>query len=159
MQACDEYLITSPLGEIQSIVMSMYVLFVCLSIRLCPTPGAAFYWTRRNTVDVLTSNWYRHPGTSSKHNVVLDSGLLARGIKTWRHPQNWKYITYRNAVRGGLSHGYSGNWHKELVKFSHTVFELREWTGRQTDKQTYSSHYFTPLPSAKYYERARRWWG
>jgi len=25
MQACDEYLITSPLGEMQSIVMSMYV--------------------------------------------------------------------------------------------------------------------------------------
>jgi len=25
-------------------------------------------------------------------------------VKTWRHPQNWQYITYCNATRGGPSH-------------------------------------------------------
>jgi len=27
-------------------------------------------------------------------------------VKILRHPQNRKYTTYRNAVRGGLSHGH-----------------------------------------------------
>jgi len=57
-------------------------------------------------------------------------------VKTWRHLQNRKYITYRNAVRGPI-HG-----HKQLaqniilVKFGCEVFYLCEWTDRQTDRQT-----------------------
>jgi len=31
----------------------------------------------------------------------------------------------------------------------HEVFGLRNWTDRQTDKQTYSSQYFAPLPGMK----------
>jgi len=38
------------------------------------------------------------------------------------------------------------NMHKDLVNFSHVVFELHEWTGRhadkQTDRQKYSLQYF-----------------
>jgi len=33
----------------------------------------------------------------------------------------------------------TGNMHKNLVKFSHVLFELCEQTDKQKDKQTYSS--------------------
>jgi len=56
-------------------------------------------------------------------------------VKIWRHSQNLKYIAYRNAVRGGPSHGHSEHAQK-LVMFSSVVFELCKWTDRQTDKQT-----------------------
>ena len=37
--------------------------------------------------------------------------------------------------------------HKNLVKFSHAVFELCEHqSDKQTDKQTYTSQYFALLP-------------
>ena len=69
--------------------------------------SAAFWWTRPNPAFVWrpsgTANWR----TSSKHNIVRDSGPMAPWyIKTRRHPQNRKYITYRNAIRGGLRHGH-----------------------------------------------------
>jgi len=55
-------------------------------------------------------------------------------MKTGRHPQN-QHTTYRNAVRGGPSHGR--RQHAQiLVKFGHVVFELCERVDRQTDKQT-----------------------
>jgi len=46
----------------------------------------------------------------------------------WRHPQNQKYITYRNVA--------INNTHKNLVMFGHVVFELCVWTDKQTNKQT-----------------------
>ena len=43
--------------------------------------------------------------------------------------------------------------HKNLAQFGHVVFEICEWTDRQTDRQTdkeaYSSQYFAPFPGAK----------
>jgi len=42
-----------------------------------------------------------------------------------------------------------GNVHRNLVKFVRVVFELCEQTDRQTDRQTYPSQYFAPLPEAK----------
>jgi len=60
-----------------------------------------------------------------------------------RHPQNQKYITYRNADRGP-SHGHRQHARQiNLVKFGHVVFELCERTDRQTDK--YSSQYIGHL--------------
>jgi len=35
---------------------------------------------------------------------------------------------------------------KNLVKISRVVFELCERTNKQTDRRTYSSQYFAPLP-------------
>jgi len=43
----------------------------------------------------------------------------AHFVKTWRHPQNRKYTTYRNATRGGPSHCHS----RQAQKFS----EVRPW--------------------------------
>ena len=77
-----------------------------------------------------TATWQ----TAYKHNVMLE---WPHGMKTWCHLQNWKYITYRNAVGVGPKHGHMQHAQK-LVKFSHVVFELCE----RTDKQTYSSQYF-----------------
>jgi len=37
---------------------------------------------------------------------IVDSGYSHHYMKSWRHPRNRKYITYRIAVRGGPSHGY-----------------------------------------------------
>jgi len=55
----------------------------------------------------LMPNWY---GTAtwrtSKHNVFRESAHWSHGMKRWRHPSNRKYIIYRNAVRGGSSHGH-----------------------------------------------------
>jgi len=61
--------------------------------------------------------------------AVIDIRLCPGPSATfwWNEP---KYITHRNAVRGGPSHGHM---HKNLVKFGRTVFELRERTERQTD--------------------------
>ena len=43
--------------------------------------------------------------TLSKYNVMPYSDTLAPyAMKTWCHPQNWKYLTYRNAVRRGPTH-------------------------------------------------------
>jgi len=55
----------------------------------------------------------------------------AHYVKT-RHPQNRKYITYRNAARGGLSQDRAtatatGNMQKKIDS------EICEWTDRQTD--------------------------
>ena len=69
--------------------------------------------------------------------MLLDSGPWAHDIETWRHPQNRKYLTYRNAVRGGLrSHATAGNMHKHLVKFGRVVIRAKRQTDKQTNKQT-----------------------
>jgi len=51
-------------------------------------PGAATWRTERNA------------------RVVFDSGHSLHYVKTWRHPQNRKYTTYRITIRGGPSHGH-----------------------------------------------------
>jgi len=43
---------------------------------------------------------------------------------------------YRNAVRGGPSHGRRQRAQKNFVKFGSAVFELWERTDRQASKQT-----------------------
>jgi len=52
-------------------------------------------------------------------------------MKTWRHPQNWKYMTYRNAVRGGLSHGH--RCHTQKINWSSAMW-FSSHESRQTDK-------------------------
>ena len=63
----------------------------------------------------------------TNYNVVLNFGSLALCyMETWSHPQNRKCLTYRNAVRGGLSHGHSVNiCTKILVKIALVVFSTR----------------------------------
>jgi len=38
--------------------------------------------------------------------VVSDSAQSVYYVKTWYHPQNRKYVTYHNAVRGWQSHSH-----------------------------------------------------
>jgi len=62
--------------------------------------------------------------------------LLDSGIKTQRHPQNRKYITYRNSVKGGPSH-----CHRQCTKFGEIGlvvfdFEICHQTEKYTDRQT-----------------------
>jgi len=79
--------------------------------------------------------------TLFKFDVVLDSGPLTRAMKTQRHPQNRKYITYRNAVRGKPSHGHR--------RHAFIANGLRVMTAnRQTAKLIYWSQYFEPLMRA-----------
>jgi len=55
----------------------------------------------------LASNWYRRLANSSRHNVVLDSAPLAPRCENMTSSiKPRKSITYRNAVRGGLSYGH-----------------------------------------------------
>jgi len=67
----------------------------------------------------------------------------AQCVKTRRHPQNRKYITYRNAVRRGLNHDHRHHAHK--IGWSSAMRFLRYANG-QTDRQSYSSQYFAPEP-------------
>jgi len=59
-------------------------------------------------------------------------------VKTWRHPQNRKYITYsqRRQRRTNYTHRLC-NMHKKCGKFGFLVFEICKWTDRQTDKHTH----------------------
>jgi len=54
-------------------------------------------------------------------------------VKTWRHPQNRKYMTYLNAVTGGPSHSHrqhAKNWWSSAVWF----LRYASWhTNTQTD--------------------------
>jgi len=63
-------------------------------------PGSAFWRTQPNTVVV-----WRPAGTTTWRTLlyITSCSILANwphGMKTWRHPQNRKYTTYRNVVRG-----------------------------------------------------------
>ena len=111
--------------------------------RLHALPGATFWWTRPDTVSgpTGTATWR----TPFKHNVVLDRGPLAPWYETRRHPQSRKYITYRNAARGGPSRGHCRQQAQRL-KFDRVVFELCERTDRQTDRQTDTSQYLADRP-------------
>jgi len=63
-----------------------------------------------------------------------------RAIKTRRHPQNREYMSCRNAIRWGPSHGHR-RYDKNLVKFGRVVYELC----KRTDRQTNWSQHFAPL--------------
>jgi len=52
------------------------------------------------------------------------------------HPQNRKYITYRNADRSGPSQ------HEQKIGWSSAVWFSRYTTDKQTDRQTRSSQHF-----------------
>jgi len=70
--------------------------------------------------------FYRHSGIHMTRHY-------GHCVKTRRHPQNRKYTTYRNAVRGWFNHGRR----QHAQKFG-VGFELRERTHSQTtDRQTY----------------------
>jgi len=66
--------------------------------------------------------------------------MVAILIANFTIVQNQKYITYRNAARGGLSHGHR-TCTKKLVKIGHMVPVICSQT--DTHKQTDHS---TPLP-------------
>jgi len=54
-----------------------------------------------------------------------------------RHPQNRKYITYRNALEDDRATTMCESmFTKNLVKFSRVIYEICEQTDRQTDRQT-----------------------
>jgi len=55
--------------------------------------------------------------------------------KTWRHLQNRKYITYRNAVRRGPSQGDRQHAQKKLVEARPCGFHVMR-ADRQADRQT-----------------------
>jgi len=75
---------------------------------------------------VMLVVFYRHSGI-----YLTCHGTL---LKTWRHPQNRKYITYHNAARRKLSHGHRQRtlklWWIRLCCF----WVIR--ADRQTDRQT-----------------------
>ena len=73
-----------------------------------------------------------------------------RYVKTWRHPRNWKYITYRNASigepsQGHMQHAQKIRWSLAMWFSSYASGQTDRQTDRRTTKQTYSSQYFPPL--------------
>jgi len=61
--------------------------------------------------------------------------LWGQYVKTWRHPQNRKYMTYRNAVRGRPSHGHAQQKLGEVRLCGFSVMRADRETDRQTDKK------------------------
>ena len=72
-------------------------------------------------------------------------GHTAHYGQTWRHPWNQKYIsTYRNAARGGPSHGHRGSAQKSSWR---SVQRFQGYVRGQTDTQTHrQTDRNTPLP-------------
>jgi len=68
--------------------------------------------------------------------VVSDSAHLLCYVKAWRHPQNRKYITYRNCRKGTTKARPQIICGKNLAKFDHVVFEICQRTDKQTDRHT-----------------------
>jgi len=60
----------------------------------------------------------------------------AARVKTWRHPQNRKYITYRIAVGRGPSHGDR----LQVRKFGEILTYANGQTNKRTDKQIYRQY-------------------
>ena len=89
-------------------------------------PGAAFWWTRPNTVVIR-----RPAGTATrelfKHKVMLDSGHWLLCVTIWRWPQNQKCI-YCNAARGRRNHSLR-------LQRAHNWWNLSYASG-QTNRQT-----------------------
>jgi len=65
----------------------------------------------------------------------------AHCVKTWRHPQNRKYITYRNAIRGGPIRGHGQHaqkiWWGSAERFPRYA---REDSQTDTDRHTRTYH-------------------
>jgi len=82
--------------------------------------------------------WCRHLANWTKHTRRIWSlAYSLQYVKTWRRPQNRKYIIYCIAVRRGPSHGY--RWHVQKIWLNLNVMFLKNasWQkNKQTDKQT-----------------------
>jgi len=61
-------------------------------------------------------------------------------VKTWRHPQNRKYITY-NTTRGKPIHGHRQHAQKfgSVRSCGFRVMRVNRETNRQTNRQTHRS--------------------
>ena len=73
-----------------------------------------------------------------------------RYLKTRRHSQNRKYIRYRNAARGGPSHGH--RQHAQKLEFGCVVFQLCERIDRQTNN---TSHLFCGQRSYLFFSKGK----
>ena len=69
--------------------------------------------------------------------VISDSAHSLCCVRTWRNPQNRKYITYCIAVRGDRTESRPQTTCTEnSEKFGRVIFEICERTDEQTNKQT-----------------------
>jgi len=75
-------------------------------------------------------------------------------VKTWRHLQNRKYITYSTVVRGRQSRGHS-KMYRKFREIWTCGLEIRERTDRQTDGQTDRHADCNTLPT--YRGRSHHW--
>jgi len=76
--------------------------------------------------------------------VLLATRHMAHYQKTWRHPQNRKYITFYIVVRGGPSHGHGYGLYAQKISRRLDVWLLRcERTDRQTNRHAHrnTSHF------------------
>ena len=78
------------------------------------------------------------PPSSESDETYESSLILVHShyyVKTWCHPQNRKYITYRTVVRGGPSHGHSNMYRTFGEIWTSGFWDMR--ANRQTNRQTY----------------------
>jgi len=75
-----------------------------------------------------TPSWYRNAASRASPYGPLRPNVTPS--------KNRKHITYRNAARGGLSHGHRKSAHKIFVKIGPAVPEICSRTDRYIDRQT-----------------------
>jgi len=102
--------------------------------RLCPRCRILIN-TNQNIVVVWRATGTATWRTSYKHNIRRTwFWPIGPWYKSWHNPQNRKYITYRNAVIGGLSDGH--RQHARIIWWNLAVWFGIMWADRQTDRQT-----------------------
>jgi len=108
----------------------------------------------KNFVQKLGAHlWSRNPEfdkTQELDKTYASSMILAYSlayVKTWRHPQNRKYITHGTAIRGRPSHG-TGNTYRQEAQLS----------PRDPRDALYQLKYFPAVAWITQTDRASAWW-
>ena len=111
-------------------------------VRLCPRPLITTCLPQHRIKSYLAScgrvNIAQAGGDGSlvnDHNRRAEVYAMHHHVKSWRHTQNRKYITYCTVVRGEPIHTHRVTCVENCVKFKHMAFEICEMTDRYRDKR------------------------
>ena len=89
-------------------VMNLYMLYKNSCMYVFPFQLASYPFHPQNIKGGLLSfPWISYWNSPMKPGyVIFDLALWLHYMKTWCHPQYWKYVTYCTVVRGGLRHSH-----------------------------------------------------
>ena len=123
-------------GSLENVSVCMSQVGVLLKWFLFPTPLGAFGLYRW-----AMFGWNLYCYACSVLSLLRNTHIAPhnRHMKAWRHPQNRKYITYRNAPRGEPNHGHMQHAQKfgEVRPCGFRVMQADRQTNRQVNRHTH----------------------